>query len=539
MLQPVLQQASRGRHPWSEGVKFCSLLPMRSVPFRVVYLLGMNMDDYPRRVDPQSFDLMRNDYRPGDRSARMDDRWLFLEALLSARQIFHVSYLGQDMHRNEKREPSVVLSELIDYIRHGYQAGDAFQDAELKANSFLYTKHPLQPFSPAYFPPDTAQQAGRCFSFNRQAYAVAKGQADARQDSDAAAGGTERWARSAAPEDCDLVEVSLDDFVRFFTRPWDWFFRKHGVWFSRPEDELSDEEMFELPQGLGRWTVRNRLLEQINRADFALDEITDLDAGKDREISSLAARSRAAGEWPIGPAGKKAEEQLKALPTDYLFALAGRQRQSHELNVLLNSSRVRSVDGLAIQLRIRGTIELYDREFLHQSASTAKADKMLDFYIRLAFACADGNFPIDRAQAFLVNGNAKGMAKSFKLNEIGLPLVLDEAALDHASAYRDLLETLAGLYLDYRECGLPFLPELSLALADNEDDRSEAVEKQWFGTGFGSGRAIRRDIKKKAYFGAPSALHAELFVETAGLIRNSVFEWLMSTEKPVDSHDSE
>jgi exodeoxyribonuclease V gamma subunit len=254
VLQPVLQQLSRGRHPWSEGVKFCSLLPMRSVPFRVVYLLGMNMDDYPRRTDPQSFDLMRNEYRPGDRSARMDDRWLFLEALLSARQIFHVSYLGQDMHRNEKREPSVVLSELIDYIRHGYETGDAFQGSELKVNSFLYTKHPLQPFSPAYFQPNTAEKAGRCFSFNRQAYAVAIGQADARQDSDVAAGGSERWFKSAAPEGSDVVEVGLDDFVRFFTRPWDWFFRKHGVWFSRPEDELSDEEMFELPYEMACWS---------------------------------------------------------------------------------------------------------------------------------------------------------------------------------------------------------------------------------------------------------------------------------------------
>ena len=94
MLQPVLHQPSRGHHPWSEGVKFCSLLPMRSVPFRVIYLLGMNMDDYPRRADQQSFDLMRNDYRPGDRSARMDDRWLFLEALLSARADFSCELRG-------------------------------------------------------------------------------------------------------------------------------------------------------------------------------------------------------------------------------------------------------------------------------------------------------------------------------------------------------------------------------------------------------------------------------------------------------------
>lgn len=539
ILQPVLQQPSRGRHPWSEGVKFCSLLPMRSVPFRIIYLLGMNMDDYPRRADQQSFDLMRNDYRPGDRSARMDDRWLFLEALLSARQIFHVSYVGQDMHRNEKREPSVVLSELIDYIRHGYQTDGAFQGAELMNNSFLYTKHPLQPFNPAYFPLDAVVQPGRCFSFNRQAYAVAKGQAEARKKTDSAARGAPRWVKSPVPEECKVVEVGLEEFVRFFTRPWDWFFRKHGVWFSRPDEELSDEEMFELPQGLGPWTARNQLLEQINRADFLMHENTDLEAGKEMEISRLIAKSKAAGEWPIGPEAKDAEDKLRKLSTDYLFALAGRRRQTEIIDVLLDTQRKRQADKQAVQLRIQGSLDRFDSEFLIQSASKPKPDKALDFYIRLALACADSNYQIERAEAIFISDYGNGAAKGFKLNQLKLPLALDGAALSHTAGYQGLLETLAGLYLDYRECGLPFLPELSLDLPVDAEDLSEAVEKQWFGTGYDQNRAIRDDMKQKAYFGAPSALHGDLFKDTAGRIRDSIIEWLMSTENQIDNHDSE
>ncbi|MEZ1441368.1 exodeoxyribonuclease V subunit gamma, partial [Pseudomonas shirazica] len=73
------------------AVSFCTLMPMRAIPFRLVCLLGMNDGDYPRQQSPLDFDLMRNDYRPGDRSRREDDRYLLLEALLSAREQLYVS----------------------------------------------------------------------------------------------------------------------------------------------------------------------------------------------------------------------------------------------------------------------------------------------------------------------------------------------------------------------------------------------------------------------------------------------------------------
>ena len=205
------------RHPWSEGVKFCSLLPMRGVPFQVVYLLGMNMEDYPRRQERPSFDLLRDDYRPGDRSARIDDRWLFLEALLSARQALHMSYIGQDMHRNEAREPSVVVKELIDYIRDGYQAMHLFEP----------DGKPARP--PTCIPATRCNRSvrttsraivddGRRFSFNQQ---------ELRNRRGPTAGPAGRLAlrrmRRAGQLRCGrpaTVEVALDDFVAFLpTRP--------------------------------------------------------------------------------------------------------------------------------------------------------------------------------------------------------------------------------------------------------------------------------------------------------------------------------
>ncbi|MFB3926909.1 MAG: exodeoxyribonuclease V subunit gamma, partial [Syntrophales bacterium] len=105
----------------SGGLTFCSILPMRSIPFRVICLIGMNDGDYPRETRSMGFDLISREPIPGDRSRRNDDRYLFLEAVLSAREKLHISYLGQSHQDNSVRPPSVLVSELLDYIEQGFE----------------------------------------------------------------------------------------------------------------------------------------------------------------------------------------------------------------------------------------------------------------------------------------------------------------------------------------------------------------------------------------------------------------------------------
>jgi len=90
-------------------------MPMRAIPFRVVCLLGMNDGDYPRQQTPADFDLMAQPGQalPGDRSRREDDRYLFLEALLSARDTLHVSWVGRSVRDNTVLPPSAVRFHLI------------------------------------------------------------------------------------------------------------------------------------------------------------------------------------------------------------------------------------------------------------------------------------------------------------------------------------------------------------------------------------------------------------------------------------------
>ena len=101
----------------SGRVNFCSFLPMRSIPFRHIFLLGMNDGDFPKREQELGFDLMKNGYQfRGDRSDREDGRYMFLETLLSAKDSLYISYIGKNVHDKSEKNPSTLVSELEGYL---------------------------------------------------------------------------------------------------------------------------------------------------------------------------------------------------------------------------------------------------------------------------------------------------------------------------------------------------------------------------------------------------------------------------------------
>jgi exodeoxyribonuclease V gamma subunit len=125
------------------GVQFGTLMPMRSIPFKVICLLGMNDGDYPRQKAARDFDLMDLSWRAGDRSRRKDDRYLFLEAILSARHKLYISWQGHRATDNSEQPPSVLVAQLLDYLQDGWQP------------AIQARQQPLQAFSQAYFLQDS------------------------------------------------------------------------------------------------------------------------------------------------------------------------------------------------------------------------------------------------------------------------------------------------------------------------------------------------------------------------------------------------
>lgn len=248
--EPSLQQRFL-----SGRVNFCTLMPMRAIPFRLVCILGMNDGDYPRSYQPQSFDLMlqRGQYRPGDRSRRQDDQYLFLEALLSARQQLYISWIGRSIRDNSERPPSVLVSQLRDFVSRGWQL--AKQNANCLACITL--EHPLQAFSQAYVKPD---RDSRLFTYSREWFS----------EEDAALKVESPVVSAVSLPDI----VSVEALARFMKAPVKAFCQT-SLKFSFEQDSTvnADTEPFEF-NALERYAYRHSLLQAFRQCpDRSLEDI--------------------------------------------------------------------------------------------------------------------------------------------------------------------------------------------------------------------------------------------------------------------------
>jgi exodeoxyribonuclease V gamma subunit len=272
------------------GVTFCAMLPMRSIPFRIICLLGMGDDSYPRRSFTPGFDLMAKQPRPGDRSLRNDDRYLFLEAILSARNKFHISYVGQNIRDNSTRPPSVLVSELLDCIEEGFE----FSQGDIRTR--LVVKHPLQAFSPAYFG-DNPQ----LFSYSPENGAAARRAAGKRNV-------TPALISAGLPEaGLEWKTVSLSALCRFFANPARYLLQERlGIRLENDQAVLKDKERFSLDK-LESYQLRQELIDQ---------------GLSGREIPSRPETILAAGRLPHGNPGICNYEDQQRLATAFLARLA-------------------------------------------------------------------------------------------------------------------------------------------------------------------------------------------------------------------------
>ncbi|MGB0848096.1 MAG: exodeoxyribonuclease V subunit gamma [Thiolinea sp.] len=225
-LKTQLEQNNRADGFLGSGITFCTLMPMRSVPFKFVALLGMQDGGFPRQDTRISFDKLAHDKRRrGDRSRRDEDRYLFLESLLSARERVYVSYVGQSVLDNAPVMPSVLVSELLDYIEKRYCI----------TPQQLTTKHPLQAFSKRYF------NGGELFSYRSE---LAQLQSGDQEQHD----GLPFWEGQVLDEpDEALRHITLADLVRFYRQPARQFLRQRFDLILYEEDEaLAGREPFAL-----------------------------------------------------------------------------------------------------------------------------------------------------------------------------------------------------------------------------------------------------------------------------------------------------
>ncbi len=242
------------------AVSFCSLMPMRAIPFKLVCLLGMNDGAYPRPVSILDFDLMRQEYRPGDRSRRDDDRYLLLEALLSAREQLYISWVGRSIRDSTARPPSVLVGQLRDHLAQGWRlaGGDRATDTGKERAALLDAmtqEHPLQPFSPRYFAQSQAAAHGAA-----GLYTYAQEWQGVHRDVGAQEDVAEDTALLPHTQDAAMTVRALQDFI---TQPVKAFMRQRlKVFFTEQDLTSLDEELF-APDGLQKWQLQAQLLAEV------------------------------------------------------------------------------------------------------------------------------------------------------------------------------------------------------------------------------------------------------------------------------------
>lgn len=247
ILQSSLSAISGNENFLGYGITFCAMVPMRSIPFKIIALMGMNDGGFPRQNKRQSFDRIADKPRRGDRSRRDEDRYLFLESILATRKRLIISYIGQSVKDNTEIPPSVLVSELLDTL--AIYSGTSAKE--------WIIKHPLQAFSPRYF-----DQSSALFSYAKEYTEL---------DKSIEAPSQVFISKRLEELDDEFKSINFNEFIRFYQSPARTFLRHRFAIQTFDEDiTLPIREPFELESFKDK-EIRRLLLEPNNAdADLSL-----------------------------------------------------------------------------------------------------------------------------------------------------------------------------------------------------------------------------------------------------------------------------
>mgnify|MGYP000880246903 FL=1 len=428
----------------------CTLVPMRSVPHKVVALIGMDDGIFPRTTTPDGDDALARNPVTGERDSRAEDRQLLLDAVMAAGQTLVITYTGADEHSGSERPPAVPLGELLDALAETAQRPT---DAPP-----LVRRHPLQPYDvrnlgatapgePALLPGDEP------FSF----------------DPAALAGGRAHQARHAVlepvsePVSAALLpeplpplppgDLALEDLQRFLAQPAQAFLRQRlGLLLPDEPEEPSEGIPIDL-DGLEKWQIGDRMLRAVL-------------AGTPLELAQQHERWR--GSVPPGELGRQ-----------LLDDISGNVRDIHRASLALRDGPGSSID-IDVQLpdgrRLIGTVAgLYEAGscVVTSTYSSIKAKQRLRSWVTvLALAAAGHEDATSHVVGQLRRGRKPGVGH-----------------YTHGPVDRDIALTLLGQLVDLYDRGmtspLPLGVQTACTFAESfhgsGDERGALydAEKQW------------------------------------------------------------
>lgn len=214
----------------------CTMVPMRSVPHRVVALIGLDEDVFPRAGAVDGDNVLSRNPLVGERDLRSEDRQLLLDAVMAAKEKLICCYSGTDPVTGARKAPAIPLAEIVDAV--AATAGVATDN--------VVRHHPLQPFHPSNF------DAKEPFSFDAASYQGAL--------SDLGDKVIDRPLAQISLSAAEAGDINLAELAAFLTQPAQGFLRQRlGIRITDLGDDIIDALSIEL-DGLQKWSLGDRML---------------------------------------------------------------------------------------------------------------------------------------------------------------------------------------------------------------------------------------------------------------------------------------
>lgn len=273
----------------SGKVTFSSHIPARGIPCKVIAFLGLNSNKFPGKDKFAGFDLIAKETLLGDRSKKNNDKQLFLDTILSAREYLYFSYIGRSVKDNSSLPPSIILDQLMDYLE-----SIAVNPSQIRGE--LLVEHPLHGFS------------GRYQKENPRLYSYLYGTGNA----------VEFPEKTLEADDSVETEININQLIKFFEHPIKYYYEKVlGVDFDEIEGPLEETELFELDH-LIEWEMKKELVEY------------------QQDNNSFLEKAKKDGKLQLANSGllelEKINESVADLKVCYKAAITGKLRSKQLIN---------------------------------------------------------------------------------------------------------------------------------------------------------------------------------------------------------------
>tara|TARA_R110001592_G_scaffold325782_4_gene606322 strand:- start:240541 stop:243831 length:3291 start_codon:yes stop_codon:yes gene_type:complete len=335
-VQHQFREEEKKRKIFRGSVVFASPKDIRAIPFKVIAYLGLDSSSFPKQTDRSAFDLMQLKPKFGDRSFKDNDRHLFIESFMCAKEAFYVSYLGKSAKTDTDLPASVVVDELVGFVNNRDRKDDAL---------FQIFQHPLHATSKRY-----AIGENGLFTYRTNA---------------------EKTSESTSSPGNNIVTkrkpATLKDFIDYFKNAPKWYFKEVSNLSFYENDEIIEDTLFIEANTLQDYAIKTLVLEGLLQNESKWDEFTQ--------------KLQSKGLVQLGEYGVKTVDDFKVYFENKL--------ERHSLDTLYNSDNLLSVE---LSGPVQGKVEYFMGSeavatvaLIKDSGKKSEGKYLLELFIKACF----------------------------------------------------------------------------------------------------------------------------------------------------------